>query len=122
MPKDAEIQSPLQRSNPNRKGGKGGRHGKEQGIERWSVDEDALLRRICPIDDARDAQCNWNFVKQEFQDAFPGAKRTVPAIRNRVLRLRKNAQLVKAGKTGTNRCRKCGQLMRGHVCTSVDRV
>lgn len=114
-------QPSLQATNPNRKGGKGGKHGKEQGIERWSTEEDALLRQLCLKNDGsdRNAQHNWHLIKLEFDAAFPGHARTVKGMRNRVLRLRKNVQLVKAGKTGTNHCRKCGQLKRGHVCTGV---
>lgn len=110
---------PPQATNPNRRGGKGGKHGKEQGIERWSPEEDALVRRLCPERDDGNVQHNWYLIKIEFDSANLGPERSVNSIRNRMLRLRKNAQLVKSGKVGTNRCGRCGQIKRGHVCTGA---
>lgn len=102
---------PAQATNPNRRGGHGGKHGR---VERWSPGEDALVRRLCPVEKAY--QYNWHTITTEFNAASPGEPRSTNSIRNRMLRLRKNEQQVKAGRTGKNKCRVCGRLKKGHVC------
>jgi len=105
---------PAQATNPNRRGGHGGKHGRLQGVERWSPSEDALIRQLCPSD--RTTQYNWHTITIEFNGATSGKPRSTNSIRNRMLRLRKNAQQVNAGRTGKNKCRVCGKLKKGHVC------
>jgi hypothetical protein len=108
---------PPQAINPNRRGGAGGKH--EQGAERWSPDEDALIRRLCSERADGNVRHNWFLIKESFDSANLGPARSIHSIRNRMLRLRKNTQLVKAGKLGANRCGRCGQIKRGHVCTGA---
>ena len=100
-------------------GQRGGKRGKEQGAERWLPEEDALIRRLCPERENGGQQHNWLLIKLAFDGAELGRERSISSIRNRMLRLRRNVRLVKAGKLGTNRCGLCGQIKRGHVCTGA---
>ena len=116
-PDSAPRPLPMQATNPNRRGGKGGKHGKEQGIERWSHTEDALIRRLCPVrTEGNTRQHNWLLIQLEFNDAKLGPPRTIKALRNRINRLHKGAALVRAGKAGKYYCSKCGKIKLGHVC------
>lgn len=75
---------------------------------RWSLEEDELLLKLV-------AEATGRVQWVDFVGRFPG--RNTAMLRNRHLRIsRKLPCTYKDGKGRKNKCRACGQILRGHIC------
>jgi len=85
--------------------------GVHEHMRAWDPEEDniiiTLLNQLGP---------KWSRIVQQ----LPG--RSVSSVRNRWQRIEKGRKLREAGQESKNRCQRCGQPKRGHVCTAKLRV
>lgn len=81
--------------------------GVHEHMRAWDPEEDniiiTLLGQLGP---------KWSRIVQQ----LPG--RTVSSVRNRWQRIEKGRKLREAGQESKNRCQRCGQPKRGHVCNA----
>jgi len=81
--------------------------GVHEHMRAWDPEEDeiiiTLLNELGP---------KWSRIVQQ----LPG--RSVSSVRNRWQRIEKGRKLREAGQESKNRCQRCGQPKRGHVCTA----
>lgn len=77
----------------------------------WLPTEDAVL-----IEAVATFGAQWKQIAATMQQRL-GTKRTTAMCRNRHQRIRAPMQ---PGKEGRNRCKRCGQIKRGHTCTNPE--
>lgn len=85
---------------------------------RFTGREDVALKEI--VNGRGTRRINWSDVVSKLEQLGYG-KRTAKSVRNRYLR-QKQLQSSVFHVPGTNRCRKCGKMQRGHVCLIEDAV
>lgn len=86
--------------------------GKHENMEHWTPDEDNLLQRL-----NQEHPKQWKVISDKMVEV--GHARTHASCRNRLLRREKGKVACKAGDT-MQRCQRCGQPRRGHICTRPD--
>lgn len=79
---------------------------------RFTGREDVALKEI--VNERSTRRISWPDVVTKLEQ-LGYSKRTAKSVRNRYLR-QKQLQSSTFRLPGTNRCRKCGKMQRGHVC------
>lgn len=79
--------------------------GKHKKMTVWTTDDDNRLLQL----QMELGKTKWKAIAS----SMPG--RSVASVRNRFFRIDRGARLVQEGK-GKNRCTRCGEMKRGHVC------
>ena len=87
----------------------------------FSVAENALLRQLIQdLEAVGQKRVRWKAVQSALNGARLGVPRSVKSIKSRVFRMIKDAKAVPSvADRRRNRCSKCGQPKKGHVCPPV---
>lgn len=80
----------------------------------WTKEEDTLLLEL--VERQQREKPSWKLVERQMKEA--GYNRSVAMARNRFQRIR----ALENGKTGRNRCKKCGEVKRGHICAVTEPI